>query len=399
MTERLIIRLASEASQKNHWLIWSDSEDEIIASGQVASAEQLKLLTEKAEQRVVICLLPGVDTCIKAIAINGVFNRQMQQALPYLVEEEIASDVETVHFAVIAKQTDLLHVAICDKQKIAMWLSWLEAAQISCRQFIPEGLALPDCDQGKWQALQLEKQWLVRESQDIAWSCEQAMLAPLLQGKLENNPEQQIQSYSALPESVTGQWIHTDPILPMELLSRGTINNKVNLLTGQFKARKESSGLLEKWRLPAILTLLFSFILMFNLYLSSVQIEKQTRLVELQVEAVYSQAFPLQNRLKYVRIKKKIKNMLVGLNGGAEESGFLSMLNELLPAFINNPQLQASGLKFDSKKGEMRISVSGNNFQSFEKFSAAIPAHFVVEQGALTSSKDRVSGLLTIRRK
>jgi len=399
VTERLIIRLASKAAQKNHWLIWSDSENEIIASGQLGNAEQLNLLTEKAQQREVICLLPGVDVCIREMTINGALNRQIQQALPYLVEEEIASDVDSLHFSVIAKQTDLLHVAICDKQKIVMWLSWLEAAQISCRQFIPEGLALPGCESGEWQALQLENQWLVRESQDIAWSCDQAMLAILLQAKLENNPEQQIQSYSPLPESVIGQWTYNDPVLPMELLSKGTVNNKVNLLTGEFKAKKESNGLAEKWRLPAIFTLVLSVFLLLNLYLKNAQIEKQTRLVEQQVEAIYSQAFPSQNRLKYARIKKQLKSMLVGLNGGAEESGFLSMLNELLPAFVNNPQLQASSLKFDSKKGEMRILVSGNNFQSFEKFSAAIPNHFIVEQGALNSSKDRVSGLLTIRKK
>ncbi|MEH6454134.1 MAG: type II secretion system protein GspL, partial [Psychromonas sp.] len=143
MTERLIIRLASNASQKNHWLIWSDSEGEIIASGEVDNANQLALLTDKAVQRYVICLLPNIDVVIKQIPINGSFNRQMQQALPYLVEEELASDVEQLHFHVIAKQTDSVHVAICEKQKMQTWLEWLDEAGIACSQFIPEGLSLP----------------------------------------------------------------------------------------------------------------------------------------------------------------------------------------------------------------------------------------------------------------
>ncbi len=398
MTERLIIRLASEASQKNHWLIWSDSENEIIASGQVDNAQQLNLLSEKAQQRAVICLLPGVDVCIKAITINGVFNRQMQQALPYLVEEELASDVEKLHFSVIAKQTDLLHVAICDKQKISTWLNWLEAAQISCKQLIPEGLTLP-CVDGKWQALQLEKQWIIRESHDLAWSCEETMLDFILESKLEENLSQQIESYSPFPESTVGQWTNSDAMLPMELLAKGTLNNKINLLTGEFKPKKESNKQLEKWRIPAVLTAVLFVFLMFNLYLKNMQVEKQTLLVKQQVEAVYKQAFPLQDKLKYARIKKKLKSMLLGLDGGVAESGFLSMLNELLPAFVNNPELEATSLKFDRKKLEMRILVSGNNFQSFEKFTDSIPKHFSVEQGALNSSKDRVSGLLTIRKR
>jgi general secretion pathway protein L len=399
VTERLIIRLASEASHKNHWLIWSESENEIIASGQVANAEQLNLLTEKAEQRVVICLLPGVDICIKKIAINGAFNRQMQQALPYLVEEELASDVEKLHFSVIAKQTDLLHVAICDKQKMSTWLAWLKTAQIICKQFIPEGLTLPLCADGKWQAVQLENQWIVRESIHLAWSCEQAMLNLLLESQLGDKLTQEIESYSPHPDNLIGQWTNHEPVLSMELLAKGTLNNKINLLSGEFKPKKERNQQLDKWRMPAILTVVLFILLMINIHLQSTQLEKQTQLVKQHVETIYKQAFPLQGKLKYVRIKKKLKTMLIGLEGDNAESGFLSMLNELVPAFANNPQLQPSSLKFDGKKQEMRILVNGNNFQSFEKFSAFVPDHFIVEQGALNSSNDRVSGLLTIRKR
>ena len=395
MTERLIIRLASKASQKNHWLIWSDSEDEIIASGEVDNAEQLNLLTEKAQQRTVICLLPGADVCIKDIAINGVFNRQMQQALPYLVEEELASDVETLHFSVIAKQSDLVYAAICEKQKISMWLSWLEAAQIRCRQFIPEGLALPATANGKWQAVQLDKQWIVRENQNIAWSCEPDMLDLLIGSKCEDDSVPQIESYSPYPGNGSGEWIELSPTLPMEILARGSKDNKTNLLTGEFKPKRESNKQLEKWRIPAILSVTLFIFLMLNLYMKNSQIEKETLLVKQHVETVYKQTFPLQNALKYARIKKKLKSMLIGLEGDVDSS-FLSMLNELVPAFAENSQLKPSNIKFDSKKQEMRISASADNFQSFEKFNAALPKHFSVEQGPLNSNKDGVSGLLTI---
>ena len=398
MTERLIIRLASKASQKNHWLIWSDSEDEIIASGDLDNAEQLNLLTEKAQQRAVICLLPSADVSIRAVTINGVFNRQMQQALPYLVEEELASDVETLHFSVIAKQTDLVHVAICDKQKISTWLGWLEAAQISCRQFIPEGLALPVAADEKWQAVQLDSQWIVRENQNIAWGCEQEMLDLLISSKSEDDFTPQIESYTPSAENKIGEWFALSPTLPMEILAKGTQNNKINLLTGEFKPKKESNKQLEKWRMPAILSIILFVCLMLNLHLKNLQVQKETLLVKQHVEAVYKQAFPLQNRLKYARIKKKLKSMLAGLEGDVESS-FLVMLNELVSTFEKNPQLKPSNIKFDSKKQEMRILASADNFQSFEKFNAALPKHFIVQQGALSSSKEGVSGLLTIRMK
>lgn len=399
MTERLIIRLASKASHKNHWLIWSDSENEIIASGAVDNAEQLNALTEKAQYRQVVCLLPSVDVYIKEVVINGVYSRHIQQALPYLVEEELASDVETLHFSVLSKQADLLHVAICNKQKIIAWQAWLESAQISCKQFMPEGLALPVVQDGQWQAIQLGNNWIIRESEQLAWGCESAMLAFMLESKLQDNPAQQIVSYSPLPENCPGQWLHNGAVLAMELLARGTLHNKTNVLTGEFKPEKEANKQLKKWRVTGILSAVFVLLLMLNLHLKKTQVQAQTALVKLHVETVYQQAFPLQNKLKYVRIKKKIKTMLRSVDSGTAKSGFLQMLNELLPAFLENAQLKPTSIKFDSQKKEMRILISGDSFQAFEKLTSSLTKHFGVEQGALNSSNNRVSGLLTIREK
>lgn len=399
MTERLIIRLASEASQKNHWIIWSDSENEIIASGEVDNAEQLNSLTEKALYRTVVCLLPSVDVCIKKVAINGAYNRQIQQALPYLVEEELASDVETLHFSVLSKQTDLLHVAVCNKQKMFDWLTWLESAQISCKQFIPEGLALPVAEDGKWQALQLGKNWIIREGEELAWGCEPAMLALMLDSKLENDPAQQIVCYSPLPENCPGRWLHAEAVLAMELLAKGTLNAKSNILTGEFKPKKEANKQLKKWRTAGILSAVFVLLLMFNLQLKKMQVQEQTAQIKQHVETVYKQAFPLQNKLKYSRIKKKVKTMLRSVDGGTAKYGFLQMLNELLPAFLENTQLKPTSIKFDSQKQEMRILIDGDSFQAFEKLTSSLTKYFTVEQGALNSSNNRVSGLLTIRKK
>ncbi len=398
MTERLIIRLASKASQKNHWLIWSESGNEIIASGEVDNAEQLNLLTEKAQQRRVICLVPGADVSIKEIAINGPFNRQMQQALPYLVEEELAADVDTLHFSVIAKDSDSVHAAICEKDKIVTWLAWLEAAQIRCRQFIPEGLALPVGESGQWQALQLDNEWIVRENQNMAWSCEPEMLDLLIAGKSADDALVKIESYSQRPANCHGEWTELLPVLPLEVLARGTLNNKINLLSGEFKPKKESNKQLEKWRVPAILAITLFVVLLLNLYLKNTRVEQQTELVKEHVEAVYKQAFPVQSALQYARIKKKISTMLIGLEGDVD-SGFLVMLNDLVPAFAAHPEFTANNIKFDSKTQEMRIAASADNFQAFEKFNAALAANFTVEQGALSSNKEGVSGLLTIRNK
>ncbi|PKF61455.1 type II secretion system protein GspL [Psychromonas sp. psych-6C06] len=398
MSERLIIRLASEASQKQHWLIWSDSEKEIIASGEIDNAEQLKTLTEKAATRHVVCLLPGVDVAIKAVPITGTFNRQMQQALPYLIEEELAGDVEKLHFTVVAKRTDMVHVAVCDKQRMYNWLGWLADAQIVCRQFIPEGLTLPFPADRNWQAVQLDNYWIVRESKEVAWSCELSMLDVILASKIEEDSKQIIESYSPILEDHRGDWMNDFPTMPMELLTSGTIGCKINLLTGEFKVKKAVNQNLLKWRLPAILAALFFVVSCINLYIESYKVEAQVDLVKGQVESVYKLAFPNQSKLAYSRIKRKLTTMLGEINEGNGSAQFLEMLDDLAPVFKNNKQLTPSTLKYDAQKQEMRILAVGANFQAFEKFASALPKPYAVQQGALNSSKNQVSGLLTIRK-
>ncbi len=136
-----------------------------------------------------------------------------------------------------------------------------------------------------------------------------------------------------------------------------------------------------------------------NVSIQTAQVKKQTTLVKKNVETVYKQAFPSQGKLKYSRIKKKLKTMLQGVDAGGNEFGLLPLLNDLTPMFVANPDIKPSNIKFDKKKNEVRLLISGSNFQAFDKFAAALPKHYSLKQGALNSSKNRVSGLLTIRKK
>ncbi|MEI6898026.1 MAG: type II secretion system protein GspL [Psychromonas sp.] len=398
MSERLIIRLASEASQKQHWLIWSESEKEIIASGELENAQYLKTLTDKAQSRQVICLLPGVDVAIKEVVINGTFNRQMQQALPYLIEEELACDIEKSHLTVIAKHPGLVHVAVCDKQRIANWLAWLADANINCKQFIPEGLALPVATDNNWQALQLDNDWIIRESQYVAWSCEASMLEIILASKMNAESEQTIKSYSALPTTACGDWLTGLPVLPMELLATGALQCKVNLLSGEFKIQKEANTDLLKWRLPAIFVALLFVMSCINLYLEKRTVDMQTEATKKYVEEVYKLAFPKQNKVRYLRMKRAVTSMLNDIGGESGSANFLLMLAEIAPSFKNNKQLSLSNLKYDASEQEMRILAVGDNFQTFETFSSMLPKQYNLQQGALNSSNNQVSGLLTIRK-
>ena len=397
MSEQLIIRLASEANQLIHWLVWSESEKEIIGSGQVENAQALKQLSEKAQSRKVICLLPSVEVTLKSVKIEGALTRQMQRALPYMLEDDLASDVDKLHFSILAKEAGVVQVAICAKNKLQAWLEWLKEAEIEVIRFVPEVLALPIPDENKWSAIQLDQHWMIRESDSYGWGCESEMLNTILQLRLLENPEQMIESYSVPPEKNNTNWQFVDAILPMQLLAEGCIKNKINILTGEFKVKKESSLHMQKWKSPAIAVVVLLVVILAKLFIQNHHVEQQTLQVKKQIEEMYKQAFPGQRALKYTRIKKKIKGLLKETSGGNTESDFLVILNDLQPVFQADPSLKISTLKFKSEKKEIDFSVSADSFQAFEKIEKSIPDNYQLEQGALSNNKNRVSGILKVR--
>ena len=98
MTERLVIRLGSHAEQAISWLTWSDSEQEIIASGTLSNAAELVSLSERASQGVVQILVPGTDVGLFSVELPTTNRRQALKTIPFMLEDELAADIDLLHF-------------------------------------------------------------------------------------------------------------------------------------------------------------------------------------------------------------------------------------------------------------------------------------------------------------
>ena len=76
MTEILLIRTGQTEQDKLNWLIYSPQEQEIIASGELTDANRLSELSEKAQTREVVVLLPSDQVQLKTVALPTKWNRK-----------------------------------------------------------------------------------------------------------------------------------------------------------------------------------------------------------------------------------------------------------------------------------------------------------------------------------
>lgn len=392
MSESLVIRLGTNAQQPVEWLVWSAKEEEIIASGTLASAHALGELRERAGGRPVVTLVPGSDLIFRRVSLPGKYSRQAAAALPYLLEEQIASDVDELHLVVLAHEGHDVDLMAVDKEKMQTWLGWLEAAGLKSQQLLPDVLALPqaaDC----WSALQLGKEWLLRQGPCQGIVADEPLLAMLL--AVEAEPVT-IHSHTPVPPIPTANWQAADPELPMLLLAKGALNCQANLLQGPYRPQTEYSRYWLQWRKVAVVAGLLLLVALTQRGVHLYQLAEQDKALKAEIRQVYTRIFPGETRI--VNVRSQMAQHLK-LLGQTPQDGVLLLLTELAPTFAEVPGLKPQVLRFDAARGELRLQVTAPGFTEIERFRELAGKRFEVQQGEVRSTEGKVEGALVLKGK
>ncbi|WP_429176317.1 GspL family type II secretion system protein ExeL [Aeromonas salmonicida] len=392
MSESLVIRLGTNAQQPVEWLVWSAKEEEIIASGTLASAHALGELRERAGGRPVVTLVPGSNLIFRRVSLPGKYSRQSAAALPYLLEEQIASDVDELHLVVLAHEGHDVDLMAVDKEKMQTWLGWLEAAGLKSQQLLPDVLALPQAADG-WSALQLGKEWLLRQGPCQGIVADEPLLAMLL--AVEAEPVT-IHSHTPVPPIPNANWQAADPELPMLLLAKGALNCQANLLQGPYRPQTEYSRYWLQWRKVAVVAGLLLLVALTQRGVHLYQLAEQDKALKAEIRQVYTRIFPGETRI--VNVRSQMAQHLK-LLGQTPQDGVLLLLTELAPTFAEVPGLKPQVLRFDAARGELRLQVTAPGFTEIERFRELAGKRFEVQQGEVRSTEGKVEGALVLKGK
>lgn len=392
MSESLVIRLGTNAQQPVHWLVWSTQEQEIIASGTLTSAHALGELQERAGGRPVVTLVPGSDLIFRRVSLPGKYSRQSAAALPYLLEEQIASDVEALHLVVLGHQGNEVDLMAVDKAKMQAWLDWLQQAGLKTLQLLPDVLTLPLVAEG-WSALQLGEEWLLRQGPRQGIVAEESLLALLLATQAEPPT---IHTHTPPPAMAGANWQPADPELPMLLLAKGAMACQANLLQGKYRPQTEYARYWLQWRKVAVVAGLLLLVALTQRGVHLYQLAEQDKALKAEIRQVYTRIFPGESRI--VNVRSQMAQHLK-LLGQAPQDGVLLLLTELAPVFAEVPGLKPEVMRFDAARGELRLQVTAPGFTEIERFRELAGKRFEVQQGEVRSTEGKVEGALVLKGK
>jgi len=415
MLETLYIRLGSHSQDTIHWLIWANTQQEIIASGTLDNASQLTELTEKSQQRQVVSFIPGCDVAIKSLKVPGNSPKAIRLAAPYMLEDDLAQEVESLFFAYSSiktnEQGDNCFIAAVTREQLELWQSWLNTANIKCKVMIPDVLAMPFTDE-QCSLVVLAEQILLRQSLwqglvvDVnAWPLVASRLFPFVEDAEQE--AQQINSYSPLPngEQLNSTQLNTTHLnlkampeeLPLALLAQHVDLSLINLLQGEYQVKEQRSPALLNWLWVAGIAVCA---LLMNVGIKGahlMQLNAQQEQVEDQIINLYKKTFPETKRVRIATIKSQLTQKMSGIGTTGGNSGFLAMLNQIQPAFSAVSQLQAETIKYDGKRHEIRLQAIASDYQTFDNFRSQLEkATLKVSQGAQNNQGDKISGSFSI---
>ena len=393
MNEQLIIRLGSQPQQPISWLVWSAVNQEIIASGQLASVDDLSALAERLGRRPVVALVPAADVVLSEVLLPSKPNRQIIQALPYMLEEEHAEDIEQLYLALGQCQQRgkeyWQQVALCKKVQLEQWVGSLMVAGFQPLQLLPDALLLPLHQDGA-SAIELTGQWLLRQGQWQASSIEPGWWADFL--SLANI--ELIHSYSPWPTEILQNVQAAEPELPLALLAQQLPEQRFSLLQGQYAPKKAQNKVWSVWQssiaFGTACLALYLITLAFGVWQQGQQLQQQRA----ELVTLYKSRFPAESTRD---ISRQLARKLQGAGTGQDASLF-SLLNDLQQELAATTNVRLDNLKYDQKTSELRFQAEADSFQRFDNLKTRLEQKgFEVKQGALSNEGGKVQGTVAMK--
>jgi general secretion pathway protein L len=374
MRTSLLIRLHSDTNQQVSWATFD------TAGHLVESALQVPLDTIPRHPRPPLVLIPGTDVVLTQADIPSKQWKRIVQAVPYALEEQLAEDVEKLHFA-LGKREPLsgdIAVAVIARAQMDSYWQQLSAVGLRPTMLIPDILAVPKPADG-WGVLYFDEVVLVRTGPQAGFAIESDCLGAALQMALiehENVPPQQIVVFSGTEPATALTELHALGI-PVTVetheqgvlawLAQGVIENKpLNLLQGGYRPQDKVATYLRPWRLTAALLILWGGLSVAKQWAEYQQLSQQRQALNAQIEKIYRDTFPQASKIVNPRVQmaQKLKTLRAQQTRTTPEDDFLFILNKISTPLVRTPGFSLK--RIDYRQGRFDIQLTVANLQALE---------------------------------
>ncbi len=413
MTEYVVIRLDAE-DQPVQWVL-ADSDGTRRSN---VSTGSLELAATAASGRAVIVLVPSVDLLITSVHIPARSSSKIKAAIPFALEENLAEDVERLHFAIGKRQeNNRLPVVVVAHDKMSDWLGRLRQVGIEPTIMAPDSYGLPRIP-GTLSVLIDDDTVMFNDGADANFVLQGVKPSDVLvfAGQLGDSQTEDAEKSGHLlafctheqDERLSPDWIalrqelHSvdvnvlpDGVLP-KLAVTVAAGYGVNLLQGKYGKRTEYSVVFKPWRIAAILLLSLGVVGMALKGVGYYQLVQDESALRAQFIAEYRLIRPDDTR--EIEDPSAIVDS-IRRNTGASTTPqvFLPGLRELGAAMAANSAAKIEAISY--RAGVIDLRLSAPDVPTLDNIQKAITASGRFQASIQSTDKvaDQINGRIQIR--
>jgi len=338
MRDRLFMYIDSGFPQQVSWLRSSDEGDR----RQSMSRGSLNEVGREASGCQLIVLVPGTDVLLTTAAVPSRQRQHIVSAVPYILEDQLADDVDEMHFALGPRDSDgQVPVAVVSRQRMHQWLEHLREAGLEPDIMVPDVMALPLQPDG-WTVLHDGNTVIVRQGPYTGAVIDTPAASAwfeLALGEYGDQRPGRITLYDCQFDSDTRLLLETGDIAveaqaqvepPLQFLARHFPDTSViNLIQGDYSRREQLGRLFRPWRV-ALALLIAVVVLQMAVSLSSyLGLRSDSQHLQAEIERVYRDTFPDAKKVVDARAQMQAKLAELGAAGVDGGQGFLPLMAQV----------------------------------------------------------------------
>lgn len=404
-----------------------------------------------------VLVIPGENILKCELKVPAKQFKQVQKALPYLIEDQIASDPEDCFIAIGEHKDDLLSCAIIQKDILAQYHAFLLDKNLNVEKILSDDallcsdnavlhvfenrafmctaqgstfvfdLSLLDIYLAKFKPLEkitenhleqnddnlnqitsadLDESALTKEiltinyyaeTDEVLTSLKQQVISDIERYKKDQGFDYDIEQFDKSVESFYLDSAKT-------ALDRQKQNKLINFLQGEYKVKRIGSGfkLDINWKPIAYLLSAFVVLYLVSIFVETKKYEHAAEQAEMETKTVFEEIFPKTKN--YSRMKERVSSLLKG-SVEPSDNQFLQLFflfSEAMQSInaLNPDSLKPLQIQYEQSSGELKVDVIALDFDTLNSLKEkADKGGLILEISSSNTEKTGLKGRLKVKLK
>jgi general secretion pathway protein L len=382
MADWLLIRLPRNPQDPATWLV-ADARG--VAAGPPQSGP-LSLAAPRAAGRHVVAVVPGAEVLATQPELPPAkAGAKLQQLVPYALEEQLAEDVEELHFAVGRRQEESprVPVAVVARKLMDEWTHLLKSNGLEPEALYADSELLPQ-NPGQAVALLEEDAVVVRPPSGPVVTLPADALGQALEIALSGIEPGTPGGRGLILYTGAAEWRQHAPTveaarerfegIQIQLLTGGPLalfaqqlpeTTATNLLQGPYTPATPNTVGWSAWRVAAILLAGFIALHIAGKTAELTVLKHANRRLDTSMEQVFRMAMPGQPETFEAR--RQMEQRLAAARASQASGGFMLALQALVQAHRAAPEAVLEALTF--RDGALELKASAPSVESLDRLS------------------------------